>query len=294
MSERPSFEVVATRCGALAILDRASGEVMHPLSGPIAEPRTLYLRPSRLEERLATAASEPLVLLDVGLGAGSNAVAAWALSEARAASTRSLHIVSFDRTFAALELALHPAHRAAFGFVGTALTAGARLLECGKAEGVNTVWRASVGELPFTLLAEAAASADIVYWDPFSPRANPELWNVDTFTALRRACRDGATVHTYSGATATRTALLLAGFAVGFGEVLLSGRQATVAAARLEDLAKALDRRWLARLSRSSAPFPPDAGPDAFHRIARQPQFRAIELGGKSDSERSDRLTPER
>jgi queuine tRNA-ribosyltransferase len=128
--------------------------------------------------------------------------------------------------------------------------------------------------LPSTLLAEPPDSADLVYWDPFSPRANPELWSVASFTALRRLCRDGATVHTYSGATATRTALLLAGFAVGFGDVLSSGRQTTVAAARLDDLERPLDRRWLARLSRSSVPFPSDAPGDAFDRIALLAQFK--------------------
>ena len=60
---------------------------------------------------------------------------------------------------------------------------------------------------------------------------------------------------------------------MGFGDVLPSGRQATVAATRLEDLGAPLDRRWLDRLSRSSAPFSPDAPPDAFERVARLPQF---------------------
>jgi queuine tRNA-ribosyltransferase len=276
MSEPPSFEVVETRTGAWAMLDHRTGEVMHPLSGPIEEARGLYLQPSRLAERLRegdSGESGPLVLLDVGLGAGSNAAAAWALSEARVAVARRLHIVSFDRTLAALQLAVSPEHRAVFGYDGTALTACSELLERRRTEGAATMWRASLGELPSTLRAEPPASADIVYWDPFSPRANPELWSVGAFAALRLLCRDGATVHTYSGATATRTALLLAGFAVGFGDVLSPGRQATVASTRPEDLAKPLDRRWLERLARSSAPDPFDAPTDAFDRIARLPQF---------------------
>jgi queuine tRNA-ribosyltransferase len=274
LTEPPSFEVVETRTGARAMLDRRTGEVMHPLSGPIEEAQGLYLRPSRLDERLRTVSPGPLVLLDVGLGAGSNAAAAWTLSEARAASSPKLHIVSFDRTVAALELALSPEHRSAFGLAGTTLAACSALLREGRAEGTGTVWRASLGELPSTLRGEPPASADIVYWDPFSPRANPDLWSVAAFAALRRLCRDGATVHTYSGATATRTSLLLGGFAVGLGDVLSPGRQATVAATRIDDLAKPLDRRWLDRLSRSSAPYSPDAPPDAFERIARLPQFR--------------------
>ncbi len=272
MSE-PPFEVVETRGGARAMRDRITGEVMHPLSGPIEEARSLYLAPSRLEARLGTGGLDPLVLLDVGLGAGSNAAAAWALSEARSAGARPLHIVSFDRTVAALDLARSEAHRAAFGLAGATLVACSRLVDRGSAEGARTAWRTSLGELPATLLAEPPASADVVFWDPFSPRANPELWTVAAFAALRPVCREGATVHTYSGATAVRTALLLAGFAVGLGDVLPGGRQATVAATRVEDLAAPLDRRWLDRVSRSSAPFASDAPADALERIARSPQF---------------------
>jgi queuine tRNA-ribosyltransferase len=275
MTDPPSFEVVITRGGARAMLDRRTGEVMHPLSGPIEEPRSLYVQPSRLEARLRCAEPNPLVLLDVGLGAGSNAAAAWALSEGLAGGpARKLHIVSFDRTFAALDLAIAPEHAPTFGLAGATLAACSQLAACGVAEGASTSWRASLGELPGTLHAEPPASADIVYWDPFSPRASPDLWNVAAFTALRRLCRDGATVHTYSGATATRTSLLLAGFAVGFGDVLSPGRQATVAATRVEDVAKPLDRRWLDRLSRSSAAFAADAPEGAFDRVARSPQFR--------------------
>ena len=274
MIDAPLFEVVATRNGGQAMLDRRTGEVMHPLSGPVDEPRSLYVGPSRLAERLRASESEPLVLFDVGLGAGSNAAAAWGLSEARESPRRPLHIVSFDRTVAALELALSPEHAATFGFSGSRFSACSALIARGRAAGARTVWRLSLGELPSTLLAEPRASADIVYWDPFSPRSNPELWNVGAFTALRRSCRDGATVHTYSGATATRTALLLAGFAVGFGDVLSPGRQATVAATRLDDLERPLDRRWFDRLSRSSAPFSRDAPAEAFERIERSSQFQ--------------------
>jgi queuine tRNA-ribosyltransferase len=274
MREPPLFEVVATRSGARAMRDRTTGEVMHPLAGPVAEARDLYLRPSRLGERLGEASAVPLVILDVGLGAGSNAVAAWTLSEGRTTGARRLEIVSFDRTDAALALALE--HTESFGFEAPVIAACTRLLQTGRVQGERTVWRTSLGELPATLLAEAPRSADVVYWDPFSPRANRELWTAEAFSALRRLCRDGATVHTYSGATATRTALLLAGFAVGLGDLLAPGRQATVAATRPDDLELPLDRRWLARLSRSSAPFPPDAPADAFERVAAMEQFRRV------------------
>ncbi|HTE53787.1 MAG TPA: MnmC family methyltransferase [Kofleriaceae bacterium] len=264
-------EVVTTRSGARAMLDRATGQVMHPVVGPLAEAEELYVAPSRLAERLSAPAREPLVVLDVGLGAGSNAVAAWRVSEARAGG-RVMEIVSFDRTVAALALALEPDHAPAFGLDGPAGAAARALLADGCHATPRTTWRLVLGDLPGALSATALA-ADVVFWDPFSPSANPDLWSLAAFAALRSRCGDRATVHTYSAATSTRAAMLLAGFAVGAGASTGTMGQTTVGAIDPADLAQPLDRRWLDRLRRSSAPLPVDAPVDAFDRIAAMRQF---------------------
>jgi len=262
-------EVVVTRMGMSAIRDRATGELMHPVVGPAIEAERLYVVPSRLSARLKESHSEPLVLLDVGLGAGSNALAAWRMSEAM--DGRRLEIVSFDRSLSALELAAGAEHAAAFGFEGDAGVAARALLDKGRHESARTTWRVIVGELPSVL---SDVTADVVFWDPFSPRANPSLWTAGAFAALRRVCRENTTVHTYSGATAVRSAMLLAGFAVGIGPATGDNKFGTAAAVTLSALDQPLDRRWLERLGRSSAPFPGDAPADALKRIGLLPQFR--------------------
>ena len=270
-----SHEVVTTTEGARAILDLEVGEVMHPVVGPLVESRDLYVRPSRLAERLDEPGEEPLVLLDVGLGAGSNALAALQVSEARSRPSRRLHIISFDRTGAALELALRPEHAADFGFEGSCAVAAAELLASGRHETEATSWEFVLGELPASLACPHPA--DIVYWDLYSPRSNPEMWSAEVFTSLRALCGPRATLHTYTAATSNRAALLLGGFAVGVGvSSAQKGKKGrtTIAASRHEDLEHPLGERWLARLGRSSAPFPPDAPPDAMSRIERMPQFR--------------------
>jgi queuine tRNA-ribosyltransferase len=213
------------------------------------------------------------VLLDVGLGAGSNAAAAFRLSESLTESERRLCIVSFDVSLAALELALGPEHAQAFGLDGSAGAAARALLAEGRYRGARTSWRLSLGDLRSTLELEPRGSADVVFWDPFSPRSNPGLWTCEAFAALRRVCSEEATVHTYSGATSVRSALLLAGFCVGVGENIATGKYATTASLHLEALRLPLDRRWLDRLARSSAPLPVDAPPDAIERIRGARQF---------------------
>jgi queuine tRNA-ribosyltransferase len=272
---RGSFEVVKSFSGHLAVLDHDTREVMHPVVGPRAESAQLYVEPAQLVARLTAPPHDvPLVLLDVGLGAGSNAAAALSAARGVASPRRPLWVHSFDRTTDALALALAPAHAADFGFDPELAAAGAQLLEHGLAGRAEDRWRLSLGELPDALAAAVPDSAEVVFWDPFSPRQNPGLWGVSAFSRLRPLCRAGATVHTYSGATATRTALLLAGFAVGLGAPLGGKKRATVAALDAADLSEPLGPRFLARLTRSSAPLPHDAAPDALEQLASLVQLR--------------------
>ena len=267
-------EIVQTRSGAPAVRDRITGELMHPVVGPSVEAEQLYVKPSRLEARLRSTECSPLVLLDVGLGAGSNAMAAWQLSESLGENDRRLELVSFDRSLSALALALQSEHADAFGFDAAGRAAASTLLAHGQHATARNRWTLQAGELLEQLAQQPADYADVVFWDPFSPRANPTLWTVAAFSTLRRVCRAGATLHTYSGATAIRSALLLAGFAVGAGHDVGELKENTCAAVSVEDLEQPLDRRWLARLQRSSAPFVTDAPSDALERIAALPQFR--------------------
>lgn len=271
--KQPSCEVVRTRSGALAMLDRESGEVMHPIGGPLEEADRLYVAASRLERRLREPKREPLVLLDVGLGAGSNVAAALRLHDSLAGELRPLRIVSIDRSRAAFELALSPEHAPAFGWVGPAAFAAQCLARHGAYTSERIEWRLRERDFLLALAQEPADSVDIAFWDPFSPDANPESWTLTAFQALRRVCRAGASVHTYSGATRIRSALLLAGFHVGIGEKIAEGKYATTAAIPPGSLQTPLDQRWLDRLTRSSAPFPSDAPANALEQIKRLPQF---------------------
>ena len=264
-----SHEVVRTRGGALAMRSLAAGEIMHPGVGPLREAELLYVAQSRLGERLRARTGE-LTLFDVGLGAGSNALAARAEAELAPATAARLRIVSFERDLGALTLALD--HPAAFGLAGDAGVAARALIADGEHATARTSWLLRHGEL-LDALAREPLRADLVFWDPFSPRANPELWTVAAFSALRRAAADRCVVYTYSASTATRVALLLAGFAVGIGDGIGEKAETTTAAVCADDLARPLEPAWLSRLSRPNAPLPRDAPADTVARVWAAPQF---------------------
>ncbi len=241
------------------------GEVMHPGVGPIAEADILYVQQSRLAERLQSSGASSLILFDVGLGAGSNAVAA-----RRVVGNTQLCIVSFERDLGALTLAVE--HSADFGLDGEHLVAARALLANGAHRDAHIDWQLRHGELLSSLAAEPLR-ADVVYWDPFSPRANPSLWTIAAFAALRRVAGPRCTLYTYSASTATRVALLLAGWSVGIGDPIGEKKETTAAAIHPTDLARPLSRRWLSGLSVPNPVVPSDAPADVATQVAALPQF---------------------
>lgn len=244
---------------------------MHPVASPWHEAVQLYVAPSQLTRRLAQPGDGPLRVYDVGLGAGSNACAAIRAASGVRGQARALHVLSFDRSAQALALVCSDEHAAAFGLDPSLRGYAARLLRVGQVEFPGGCWQLCLGELPQSLVGMPAA--DVVFWDPFSPRRNRELWSVQALSTLRQACGPDATFHTYSGATATRSALLLSGFFVGLGEVLGGGKRATEASVARGRVREPLGPEFLSRLERSSAPFPADAPADALRRLRSHPQF---------------------
>jgi len=267
----PRHELVCTSSGAVAMKSLVEGEVMHPGVGPLVEAEHLYVRQSRLAERLSSAAAgTTVVVYDVGLGAGSNALGAWSASEAAPASAARLELISFEQDVGALELALR--HPEDFGWTGARAAAARALLAEGAHATARTTWRLERGDA-LSALARDLVPADVIFWDPFSARANPALWTIAAFAVARERARPGCTLLTYSASTAVRVALLLGGWAVGVGEA--TGRKAatTAAAVSAGDLVRPLDPGWLARLSRPDVPWPADAPLDALERLAALPQF---------------------
>ena len=267
-----NHEVIRTRKGHIAMRSLDASEVMHPGVGPLKEAEQLYVRQSRLAERLCHTNGRNLVLFDVGMGAGSNAVAARAESERAPVGAARLELVSFERDLGALELAL--AHPSDFALDGESGEAARALLAHGSHETARTCWRLHHGDV-LEALARETCLADIVFWDPFSPKTNPDLWTIAAFSALRRVTQARCTLFTYSASTAVRVALLLAGFAVGVGESTGEKIATTAAAVDPTDLAHPLDRSWLARLSRADVPLPSDSPADFVARISALQQFCA-------------------
>ncbi|WP_426753001.1 tRNA (5-methylaminomethyl-2-thiouridine)(34)-methyltransferase MnmD [Myxococcus sp. Y35] len=270
------FELITLRNGARAVRHLGHGEVMHPSVGPWQEALRLYVEQPRLAERLRQP-GPPVVIHDVGLGAATNAVAALTCARSLGAEQRrTLEVVSFEVDLAPLRLAL--ADAAGFPFLQPFREAAESLMRDGVWEAEGLRWRLLLGDaVPH--LDGTLPTADLVYFDPFSPASNPDMWTEAVLARVRRHCREdgeGTLLLTYSAATPTRVTLLLAGFYVGAGVSTGTKGETTVGATRLASLEAPLGARWLERWTRSSsrAPHGAELTPEVEARVLAHPQWK--------------------
>lgn len=253
------FGLVRLASGTWAVRDKGFGEVMHPGCGPDAEAKRLYVEQLRLSQRFASLRGREVVVWDVGLGAGANALAM--LRTASAWPVR-LHLLSFDLSLEPLRFARKHAGRLDYPAGWEPVLDG--FLECGEWNGMagaaEVIWQFVSGDFA-ARMAQADLSLpapDAIAYDPFSPRRNPELWTVPVFRRMfdrldpTRPCL----LTTYSRSNRVRAALLLAGFFVGRGCAVGVKEETTVASNRLEWLEQPLGGDWLARIRRSTAAEP--------------------------------------
>jgi queuine tRNA-ribosyltransferase len=128
---------------------------------------------------------------------------------------------------------------------------------------------------------------DIIYYDPFSYKTNPDFWGLEAFSnlyelldllsnattsVLSSANLSDSLLITYSSATRVRAALLAAGFYVYEG-IATGPKSTTTLASRIfrNDL-KPLGSDWCERWERSDVHFEQDHS-KVLERIKNHPQF---------------------
>lgn len=88
--------------------------------------------------------------------------------------------------------------------------------------------RVLVGDATRRVLDVHDGWADVIFFDPFSPKKAPLLWTVDFFRSVFAKCASGAVLVTYSCARLVRENLVAAGFVVEDGPVVGRRGPATV------------------------------------------------------------------
>jgi len=279
------FELVSVDSGATSMRSKEYRQTFHPGTGPVEEARVLYVDQQRLVER-ATACEREFVIWDVGFGAAANAIAAvGALSQCSA----KVRMHSFDKTTASIEFALQ--HAAELGYVAGHEKALRELVDAGcttltHGEG-RIEWRLHVGDFRDEIKKDGRESPHAIFYDPYSPSVNREMWTLEIFSQLRQRMHNDTPClwSNYTRSTAVRVTLLLAGFYVGEGWGIGEKEMTTIASNDLKLIERPFDLRWLERVSKSSnaAPLRGDStahGPievEDFERLKQCAQFLRTE-----------------
>ncbi len=285
---RETFELVPLAGGVYSLRSLANGQTFHPVVGPAAEAMRLHVGGTRLLERAnALPPGRGPVIWDVGLGAAANALAAIHALAAGYRRTEDVFLYSHDRSLAALEFALahaveldyprpyEPALRALLDGGETAVSVG-----CARVH-----WRVVPGDFAVADDPSPVPPPDAIFYDPYSPTVNPEMWTLELFTALRGRLREDVPclLTNYTRSTAVRVTLLLAGFHVGVGPSTGEKDETTVASNDPALVERPLSRDWLENkvyASTNAAPLRAGAtggrGPISegdFARLRGHPQF---------------------
>ncbi len=282
---RGRFTVHTAEAGFSSIRDSVSGEIMHATVHPDVEAAQIYIdqssllaaafKPAPVEDPWSIA-PEPLVVWDVGLGAGHNAMALIHRLEANPGH-RPVHLISFEHDLDAFRLAL--SHQKLFPHLRH--EAPHRLDKEGAFSRNGVTWQLCAGD--FLQELTSRPPPDVIFYDPFSSKVDHEMWAPGTFVRLFALLSRPAELFTYSSSTSARSCLLAAGFYLARG--VPSGGRAETTIALKQDRAgdipghQLLGAEWLAKRARSSAKFSPSTPTELLaeleRRVLEHPQWDA-------------------
>jgi len=216
-----TYKLVKTGDGSYTLYLPEFDEHMHSLSGAYEEALLKHVRPSGILDRKKSA----LQVLDVGFGLGYNTLAL--LAELEGSGYRGAVTVAALEQDRSLADALTSVR---FDDFRERLYA---IIKEAYRRGLSTAGNVSIsvlfGDARGRVMPLPGKIFDAVFFDPFSPSRNPELWSVDFFRQVYRTMNDQAVLTTYSSAPQVRAALREAGFLIGRGPSVGGKREGTLA-----------------------------------------------------------------
>jgi hypothetical protein len=276
----PAFELVTLKGGERSIRSLAHGETMHIGSGPGQEALELHVRQQRLAERASGwNRHDPFVIWDIGLGPAGNAITA--IKELQGI-TAPIEIHSYEISTEVLEFAL--LHAEALDY----LRGWERIISELLAKGVvlpmsNVRWVLHRGD--FSRMENPAPAPSVIFFDPYSPSRNSEMWSLETFRKIwNSVSSSGApecTMTNYTRSTSARVTMALAGWFVGRGVSTGDKDETTIVANRLDLLKQPLGKEWLSRVHSSTNAAPlrgrnyerGPISPEDYKRLLAHPQL---------------------
>lgn len=248
-----SWTPVETDDGSWTLRRESGGVTCHSLAGAWTQARERYAQPCRIAELGAERGT--VRALDVGTGLGLNLAAAL---EALAPSNAKLEALSLERDASVIERSLALAQRPEACEQWLERVQPALRSALAAPDGLRVELPQARGGLRL-LLGDARervrelepGAFDAVFFDPFAPNDEPDLWSLEFLRSIAAAMAPHAILSTYSASLAVRARLAAAGLSVGLGPRV--GRKAQGTLASFTASLPALDARIERRLARRVA-----------------------------------------
>jgi len=200
---------------ALAPSAPAFGDLYHTRAGADGQARHVFLAGNGLPGRWA--GRDRFVVLETGFGLGNNFLATWAAWKADPQRCDRLWYVGIEKhpprrddLARAQAQTPHPALAAELRRAWPPLTPDLHLLDL---DGGRVRLLLAFGDI-HRVLPDLVLQANAFYLDGFAPARNPAMWEAHLLRQLPRLAAPGASVATWSVATAVRQGLSAAGFRV--------------------------------------------------------------------------------
>ncbi|WP_026629594.1 tRNA (5-methylaminomethyl-2-thiouridine)(34)-methyltransferase MnmD [Dyadobacter alkalitolerans] len=197
--------LIVTEDGSHSLYSPQYNQQYHSLQGALVEAEHIYvnlgLRPI-LEESEST-----VYVFEMGFGTGLNAFLTWKLADLLNKNIYYVAVEAFPVT-----------RDEAFSLNYAALTGYSGFMDLH-----DCLWSADCPlSENFTLRKEhsrlenfkSTEKFDVIYYDAFDPRAQPELWTAEIFSQVAAQTRQGGVLVTYSSKGIVKRALRAAGFEV--------------------------------------------------------------------------------
>lgn len=203
------YTLIETADGSSTVWDPAAGQSYKSSRAAATESRAVFLAPVLFEATLPM--SRPFRILELGFGLGTNfRTLLGVLPEIRASGAQGVEFVSIERELAG----------AKFLLASCTEFSGRAALESMLAESaysdptgfLNARLLSGDFQMVLASLAAAGEKFDGIFFDPFSPAANPDSWTEACFRLCAAVAAPGARLGTYSVSRAAKDGLAAAGW----------------------------------------------------------------------------------
>ncbi|MGM5480765.1 MAG: tRNA (5-methylaminomethyl-2-thiouridine)(34)-methyltransferase MnmD [Nanobdellota archaeon] len=205
------YTKITTNDGSNTYYNQTVDETYHSRTGAVEEAIYKHVVPSELLERADE--KKDIVIADVCFGLGYNSYYAIVqLLEQNKKCNITLHCFENDPAILEIAKELFDEKNPLEVFMKKLLAPPYNATT--KIEDITITAKIHVGDVTQTIHFIDNFTADIVFFDPFSPKKHPTLWSKEIFSEMYRILKENGTLTTYSCARMARDNMKKAGFKV--------------------------------------------------------------------------------